>query len=1551
MAKVYNPVYPGLYYFDTFTFSTLGTSGIRGPEPSRTYADAPWRDGDFSIVNGQQYWTVPESGIYHIEASGAYAVEPGRVVSGDVDLSEGQILQILVGQQPTPLTSNTLDNITVGGGGGTFIMTNGTPLIVASGGDGGSFSGALVPSSGSFLPSGDGSGIVGAGYYTDGSQSNPFFQFLTPKALVNGGFGMNYQYGQPEIPEEGGFGGGQSPFGLLTTILAITGVGGTTYLVTTDVPHGYPPSYAVVISGTVSFDGVYSITVTGLDTFAFEAAGVFGDEATGFVFGTSYGISGGGGYTGSAGDGVSGATCYADSSVTNFTDLGASGNTAGYVTVSLIDPGPIKQNSTLTPWTIQPTTFAPATTWSSVAYGNGVYVSVSNNGTYPVMYSMNGIDWLTDTSGSQTDSWISVTFGDGVFSAVSTIGSIAYSYDGINWVVKKSVLYTIAPGAGFDYFGTSIDMSSDGTVIAANIGPSNFSLPRLVKVYTNGVLSYTLTGNPLNAFDGFGGSVALSSNGTILAVGASGDNYVKVYTNGVLSYTLTGNASDQFGRSVALSSNGTILAVGAPGASYVNVYTNGILTYTLTGSYPDNFGGAVALSSDGSILAVGAPDTSQGYVKVYNNGNFSYQTIEYSSSNGYQKYLDLNSDGTILTVCTKNPNNYNRVLQIYNNGNILYSIVSPSSQYAEDASVSLNSDGIILAVGIPGLFPDNGIVAVYTNGILANTLEATPSTFFGSAVALSSDGNTLAASNGFEYLNLFVKIFDTFFNSFSPLSSVTYGNGTFVAVSNVLSTLYSTDSINWSNTNALFDTWSSVTYGNGKFVAVSKYGTTSNVMYSSDGNIWSNVTTGTTSNSWTSVSYGNDRFLAISSNATSMYSLNGINWTTGGSPGLQSNCLTFGDGYFVCPSSNSSVSAVSISTNGQSWQVLSLNYTPGVYAGITYGGSGFVAVSSTGLLLGFIPTFWVNTTQVVNSSKLNSVNWSDLTYGNGSFVAVGQGLIQTSLDYGNTWSSFAVSNTLSSVTYSPNLGKFVALPGFFEDGLYTSTDSSNWTLSQTLPSVQSAPTSLTYGNGQFVAPLYGDSNVFYSRDGINWNLAQSPLATQWSSITYGNGTFLAVSNSTSNFETMYSNDDGITWTLNSSLRYTVIDAPRALSSDGTILVATGFGSLNVYTNGVLTFTLSVNDISSVSLSSDGTILAIGLPYSSPESARVYTNGVLSYTLTGNADQFGASVALSSDGTILAVGAPDASYVKVYTNGVLSYTLNGVYPDSFGSIVALNSDGSILAVGFGAYVNVYTNGNLSYTLVLGGNNYYVTSIAMSADGSILAVGAIDSGYQGVGYVKVYTNGNLSYTLAGDTVGDGFGSRLDLSSDGTILATSAANANNYAGEVKVYTNQILTALFSGTDPNDFVGLSVCLNSSGSILGFGYFDPITFDPASQIHDLDLYNKRGLSSVTYGNGLFVAVSNPGGSIYSSDGINWSDGNAPTDTWTSVSYGDGFFVAVSDNGTYPVIYSQDGISWSTTDPGSQLNNWGSVAFGGDTFLAIPLSGATTMTTTISKTF
>ena len=428
--KVYNPVYPGLYYFDTFTFTTLGTTGHRGPEPLQMYANAPWRDGDFSIVDGQQQWTVPANGTYQITAAGAYGAAPGRVVTGQVDLYEGQIISLLVGQQPIPLTPTVLDNLTVGGGGGTFVVSNGKPLIVASGGDG---SGG--PShTGDFLPSGDGSGQSGAGYLTNGTQpSDPFFQFLTPIAYVNGGFGNVYNYGTPDVPEEGGFGGGQCPLGLLTQIATIDGDGSTVY-VTTTVPHGYPFNYVIVITDTTFFNGAWSIQVTGSDSFAFTYD-IVGSETYGFVSGITTGISGGGGYTGSPGDGVSGATCYADPSVVNFTDLGASSNTAGYVTVTLVDPVSIQSTWS---WDVE-------SPWKSIksilpniytltrADGIGLFVAASNfeSASYPHL-----------TTSADAKSWTNslqdfTEMSSCMIPIVSSNDVIVYgnktSMDGISW--------------------------------------------------------------------------------------------------------------------------------------------------------------------------------------------------------------------------------------------------------------------------------------------------------------------------------------------------------------------------------------------------------------------------------------------------------------------------------------------------------------------------------------------------------------------------------------------------------------------------------------------------------------------------------------------------------------------------------------------------------------------------------------------------------------------------------------------------------------------------------------------------------------------------------------------------------------------------------------------------------------------------------------------------------------------------------------------------------------------------------------------------------------
>ncbi|KKT08281.1 MAG: hypothetical protein UV86_C0020G0002 [Candidatus Nomurabacteria bacterium GW2011_GWB1_43_20] len=104
-----------------------------------------------------------------------------------------------------------------------------------------------------------------------------------------------------------------------------------------------------------------------------------------------------------------------------------------------------------------------------------------------------------------------------------------------------------------------------------------------------------------------------------------------------------------------------------------------------------------------------------------------------------------------------------------------------------------------------------------------------------------------------------------------------------------------------------------------------------------------------------------------------------------------------------------------------------------------------------------------------------------------------------------------------------------------------------------------------------------------------------------------------------------------------------------------------------------------------------------------------------------------------------------------------------------------------------------------------------------------------------------------------------------------------------------------------------------------------------------------EGWVSVTYGNGLFVAVSNTGlGNrvMTSPDGIIWTSRvSAANNTWRSVTYGNGLFVAVAVSGTgNRVMTSPDGITWTTRTSAAD-NQWVSVTYGNGLFVAVAVSG------------
>jgi len=198
---------------------------------------------------------------------------------------------------------------------------------------------------------------------------------------------------------------------------------------------------------------------------------------------------------------------------------------------------------------------------------------------------------------------------------------------------------------GDDESGYSVTMSSDGTRIAVGaptngVGGSSYGH---VRVYDLIGSTWTQVGQDIdgeNAGDRLGVSVAMSADGSRVAIGAYlYDSYrgrVEIYDYIGSSWTLVGSsipgevANDQFGWSVAMSSDGSRVAIGAKyndggpnNSGHVRVYQYSGSQWNKIGQdiEGENNGGqsgySVAMSSDGSRVAIGAPYNDAGQVRVY----------------------------------------------------------------------------------------------------------------------------------------------------------------------------------------------------------------------------------------------------------------------------------------------------------------------------------------------------------------------------------------------------------------------------------------------------------------------------------------------------------------------------------------------------------------------------------------------------------------------------------------------------------------------------------------------------------------------------------------------------------------------------------------------------------------------------------------------------------------------------------------------------------------------------------------------------------------------
>jgi len=216
-----------------------------------------------------------------------------------------------------------------------------------------------------------------------------------------------------------------------------------------------------------------------------------------------------------------------------------------------------------------------------------------------------------------------------------------------------------------DNSGFAVDINEDGSIVAigAPMNDDTDSDAGHVRVYENQAGTWMQIGNDIDGealHDQFGSSVSLNDDGTIVAIGAinhNGIGNVRIFENqsGVweqVGDSIDGDANgDRFGFSVDLSSDGSILAIGAPlndgigsEIGQVKIYQNQSDTWmqideNIEGeANEDRSGYSVSLSADGSLVAIGAylNDTNgqnSGQARVFTNSNILNNEENYFENN------------------------------------------------------------------------------------------------------------------------------------------------------------------------------------------------------------------------------------------------------------------------------------------------------------------------------------------------------------------------------------------------------------------------------------------------------------------------------------------------------------------------------------------------------------------------------------------------------------------------------------------------------------------------------------------------------------------------------------------------------------------------------------------------------------------------------------------------------------------------------------------------------------------------------------------------------
>jgi hypothetical protein len=219
----------------------------------------------------------------------------------------------------------------------------------------------------------------------------------------------------------------------------------------------------------------------------------------------------------------------------------------------------------------------------------------------------------------------------------------------------------------------------------------------------------------------------------------------------------------------------------------------------------------------------------------------------------------------------------------------------------------------------------------------------------------------------------------------SALKAIAYANGTYVVAGVRELIINSTDGITWTSTNfGAHNSFYALARGNNRFVAVGhEFSDPCPAFVSFDGTNWVGYDMGIGGGIFNGITFGNGKFVAVAGSGIILTSPTGSNWTwqtSGTSQTLQG--IGFGNGLFVAAGDR----VILTSPDAINWSVQSHP---------EFGGSGYALIYTNGF-------FWLTCDYGIIRRSSDGFSWTNvvnlgsydlraITFGNGTYVAVGGG--------------------------------------------------------------------------------------------------------------------------------------------------------------------------------------------------------------------------------------------------------------------------------------------------------------------------------------------------------------------------------------------------------------------------------------------------------------------------------------------------------------------------------------------------------------------------------